>query len=117
MASGAQGAFYQTDVDLNNASDEAVEYEFMWLPRGETNSAPPTSETFGLGAGMSVRYGNVLSEVLGLEPNSFGALSILSSSPDLLAMSRTYNNPEGEDAGTFGQAIPAVAHRAISSNR
>ena len=109
VASGAEGAFYQTDVDLNNASDQAVEYEFMWLPRGETNSAPSTSEPFGLGAGMSVRYANVLSEVFGLEPNSLGALSILSSSPDLLAMSRTYNSPEGEEAGTFGQAISAVA--------
>ena len=109
LASGAQGSFYQTDVDLNNPGDQPVEYQFMWYPRGQDNSEPTTSETFTLGAGMSVRYGNVLSEVFGLEPNSLGALMVLSSSPDLLAMSRTYNSPEGEDAGTFGQAIPAVA--------
>jgi predicted GH43/DUF377 family glycosyl hydrolase len=108
LASGAEGAFYQTDVDLNNAGDQSVEYQFLWLPRGETNTDPMTSEAFNLGAGMSVRYANVLSEVFGLEPNSLGALIVRSSSPDLLAMSRTYNNPEGEDAGTFGQAIPAV---------
>ena len=109
LASGAQGSFYQTDVDLNNAGDQPTEYEFWWLPRGETNTEPTRSETFSLGAGMSVRYANVLSEVFGLEPNSFGALSIMSSSPYLLAMSRTYNNPTGESAGTFGQAIAAVA--------
>ena len=109
VASGAQGAFYQTDVDLNNPGDQPVEYEFLWLPRGETNTEPVTSEPFSLGAGMSVRYANVLSEVFGLEPNVLGALMVRSSSPDLMAMSRTYNNPQGEDMGTFGQAIPAVA--------
>ena len=58
---------------------------------------------------MSVRYSNLLSEVFGLEPNALGALTVLSSSPDLLAMSRTYNIPGDGSAGTFGQAIPAVA--------
>ena len=109
VASGAEGAYYQTDVDLNNAGEQPVEYEFMWLPRGEDCSDPTTSDTFTLGAGMSVRYGNHLSEVFGLEPNALGALLVLSSSPDLLAMSRTYNIPDDGSAGTFGQAIPAVA--------
>jgi len=80
VASGAQGAFYQTDVDVSNADDQTVEYEFSWLPRGEDNSAAETSETFSLGAGKSVRYTNVLSEVFDLEPDSLGALLIKSSS-------------------------------------
>ena len=109
VASGAEGAFYQTDVDLNNAGSESVEYQLMWLPRGEDNSEPMTSETFSLGAGMSVRYANVLGEVFDLQPDSLGALALVSSRPDLLAMSRTYNTPSGEPGGTFGQAIPAVA--------
>ena len=37
-----------------------------------------------------------------------GAVVIEASSPDLLAMSRTYNLPSGKAAGTFGQALPAV---------
>ena len=109
VASGAEGAFYQTDVDLNNAGSQPVEYQLMWLPRGEDNSEPMTSETFSLGAGMSVRYTNALSEVFDLEPDSLGALALVSSSPDLLAMSRTYNTPSGDQAGTYGQAMPAVA--------
>ena len=109
VASGAQGAFYQTDVDLNNAGTQPAKYQFMWLPRDEDCSEPMTSEAFSLGAGMSVRYANVLNEVFGLEPNSLGALAVLSSSPDLLAMSRTYNTPSGEAAGTYGQAIPAIS--------
>jgi predicted GH43/DUF377 family glycosyl hydrolase len=108
VASGAQGAFFQTDVDVSNAGGQATEYQFLWLPRGEDNSEPMTSETFSLGAGKSSRYANVLAEVFDLEPDSLGALAIKSTSPDLLAMSRTYNTPPGEAAGTYGQAIPAI---------
>jgi len=114
FAAGAQGAFFESDLDLNNAApaDGAsqgmdVEYEFWWLPRGEDNSDPMVSETYSLGAGMSVRIANVLSEVFGLEPDEVGALAIAASSQDLIGMSRTYNTPPG-DAGTFGQAPPAV---------
>ena len=85
VASGAEGAFYQTDVDLSNGGGQSVEYQLMWLPRGEDNSDPMTSEIFSLGAGMSVRYANVLSEVFDLEPDSLGALGVLSTSPDLLS--------------------------------
>jgi len=109
LASGAQGSFYQTDVDVSNPDDQAVEYEFSWLPRGEDNSDPVTSEGFTLGAGMSARYANVLSEVFGLEPDSLGALLIWSSSPDLLAMSRTYNLQGEKAGGTFGQSMPAFS--------
>jgi len=109
VAAGAEGAFFTTDVDLSNAGSQPVEYQLMWLPRGEDNSDATTSEIFSLGAGMSVRYANVLSEVFGLEPNSLGALALLSTSSDLLSMSRIYNTPSGEPSGTYGQAMPAVA--------
>ncbi len=108
LASGAEGAFYQTDVDLNNPDGQPVEYEFMWLPRGENNQEPMTSDAFTLGAGMSVRYANVLAEIFQLQPNSLGALAVRSSSPDLLLMSRTYNAPTDDQAGTYGQAMPAI---------
>jgi hypothetical protein len=109
VASGAQGAFFQTDVDVSNADDLAIDYQFQWLPRGENNSEPTTSKDFTLGAGKSVRYANVLAEVFDLEPDSLGALLVLSSSPDLLAMSRTYNLGDDGSEGTYGQAIPALA--------
>jgi hypothetical protein len=109
VAAGAEGAFFTTDVDLSNAASQPVEYQLKWLPRGQDNSEPMTSETFSLGAGMSVRYANVLAEVFDLEPDSLGALALLSTSPNLLSMSRIYNTPSGEPAGTYGQAMPAVA--------
>jgi predicted GH43/DUF377 family glycosyl hydrolase len=108
VASGAEGSFYQTDVDVGNGDDRMVEYQFLWLPRDEDNSEPSESEIFTLEAGNCVRYANVLTEVFGLEPDSFGALLIKAASPDLLAMSRTYNLGTEKTGGTFGQAMPAM---------
>jgi hypothetical protein len=38
VANGAEGAFFQTDVDINNSSSggEAT-FELWWLPRGQAN--------------------------------------------------------------------------------
>jgi len=108
LAAGAQGAFFQTDVDLNNAGDTAATYQFGWLPRGENNSSPTLSDTFTLAAGASVRYENVLNAVFGAEPDVAGALVIEADNPDVLAMSRTYNIPGAKIAGTFGQELPGI---------
>jgi predicted GH43/DUF377 family glycosyl hydrolase len=108
FAPGANGSFYETDLDLSNADSAAAEYRLWWLPRGQDNSEPLKSETFSLGAGMSVRYANVLAEVFGLEQGALGALAVESSSPHLLAMSRTFTRNAGDSAGTFGQSMPAV---------
>ncbi|MEE4272997.1 MAG: hypothetical protein V2I67_15085, partial [Thermoanaerobaculales bacterium] len=59
-AAGAEGSFYETDLDLSNAGSSDVEYRFSWLPRGESNKDPVQSELFTLGSGQSVRYANVL---------------------------------------------------------
>lgn len=107
-AAGAEGSFYETDLDLSNASGADVEYLFSWLPRGGNNGDPLRSDTFTLGAGKSVRYSNVLAEVFGFEPDAFGALLVEASSADLLAMARIANEPPEPDAGTFGQAVPAI---------
>ncbi len=108
-AAGAEGSFYETDVDVSNAGSTDAEYRFAWLPRGESNGDPVESDLFTLGAGMSVRYANVLAEVFDLEPDAFGALTIEASSQDLLAMARIANTPLETTAGTFGQSMPAIA--------
>jgi formylglycine-generating enzyme required for sulfatase activity len=107
LAAGAEGAFFQTDVDVNNSGID-TSYVFMWLPRGEDNSSPAQSDSWNLDSGMSARYQNVLSEVFAAEPDVVGALGLESASEDLLSMSRTYNVPAGEGAGTFGQALPGI---------
>jgi hypothetical protein len=108
LAAGLEGAFFQTDVDLNNGGATDASYAFLWLPRGQDNSTPTQSATFNVAAGASVRYSNVLAEVFSAEPDVAGALAVLSNSGDLNIMSRTYNLPTAKAAGTFGQALPGV---------
>jgi len=108
LAGGAQGSFFETDLDLNNAGHSMSTYSLQWLPRGEDNSTPTTSETFTLDAGASVRYENALSGVFGLAPNAVGALALSTDGGNVLVMSRTYNIPSVKIAGTFGQALEGV---------
>jgi len=117
LAAGLEGAFFQTDVDINNAGETMATYNFMWLPRGANNSDPAVSESFTLAAGASVRYENVLAEVFGFEPDVAGALAVSADSASLGIMSRTYNVPTAKVAGTFGQAIPGIpASNLITQN-
>jgi hypothetical protein len=116
LAAGLEGAFFSTDVDLNNAGVTDLTYELLWLPRGADNSNPVHSSQFSLAAGTGVRYANVLDSVFGLDPDQVGALAVEASGPELLAMSRTYNLPSAEVAGTFGQELPGIpADRMIAS--
>lgn len=105
FASGSGGAFFQTDFEINNGGTTAMNYKLVWLPRGEDNSTPTMSDMFTLGAGMSVRYLNVLSSVFGAADGALGAVAVFADSADALIMTRTYAIANGE---TFGQAIPGV---------
>ncbi len=108
LAAGLEGAFFETDVDLNNAGSTDLTYELLWLPRGADNSEPVSSDTFSLAPGAGVRYANVLGSVFGLDPDQVGALAVDASGISLLAMSRTYNLPSAKVAGTFGQELPGI---------
>jgi len=106
-AAGAGSSFFVTDVDVNNSGRWAATYKFLWLPRDTNNASPAESGEFTLGPGVSIRYKDVLAEVfnIGSGDTAVGALAIVSNSPDLLFMSRTFNS---SDDGTFGQAIIGI---------
>jgi hypothetical protein len=108
LAAGAEGAFFSTDVEINNTGAEEARVAFQWLPRGEDNSEPIGSNVIALAPGQSRRYENALTELFGLEPDSLGALKMVSSTESVIGMSRTYNAPSGESVGTFGQGLPAI---------
>ncbi|PWB69547.1 MAG: hypothetical protein C3F15_14905 [Holophagae bacterium] len=108
VAAGAQGAFFSTDVEVNNTGTEEAEVLFQWLPRGEDNSARIQSEPVTLAPGQSQRWENALTELFGLESDSVGALKMVASNESVIGMSRTYNSPQGKGAGTFGQGLPAI---------
>jgi hypothetical protein len=104
-AAGALGSFYKTDVDIQNGDNGTAQYKFLWLPRDTDNSSPLPSDEYSLGAGMAVRYSDVLGDVFGVEDgtDALGALAVISNSSELRLFSRTYNVSA---EGTYGQAIP-----------
>jgi len=106
-AAGAGSSFFVTDVDVNNSSRWLATYKFLWLPRDTNNVSPAESGEFTIGAGVSIRYEDVLAQVFGIGDGTaaVGALAIVSDNPDLLFMSRTFN---ASDEGTFGQAIVGI---------
>jgi len=108
VAAGAQGAFFQTDVEINNKGPDEAQVTFQWLPRGQNNSEPTQSEPIALAPGQSLRYENVLAELFGLGPDSLGSLKLVASTSSVIGMSRTYNIPAGKTAGTFGQGLPTI---------
>ncbi|HOC44034.1 MAG TPA: hypothetical protein PKJ99_13535 [Thermoanaerobaculales bacterium] len=108
FAAGAEGSFFQTDVEINNDGAEEAQVYFEWLPRGQDNSAPQRSATYALGAGRSLRFENALTTLFELGPDALGALKVVSSTESVIGMSRTYNTPGGGTPGTFGQGLPAV---------
>jgi len=112
-ASGAEGAFFQTDIDAINAGATAERFRLLWLPRGVPNDEPTASAEITLEPGAGVRYVNVLHDVFGLEPGAVGAIAVEASSPNLLFESRTYNGDPDGAGGTFGQSMPAVAGRDL----
>ena len=112
-AAGAEGSFFQTDVDVTNTGDTPGRYRFLWLPRDDSNADPMASEDYTIAAHSGVRFTNAVHDVFGLEPNSLGAMAVEASSPDLLFLSRIYNLAEGGSGGTYGQAMPAIAEREM----
>jgi len=106
FAGGAGGAFFQTDVEVHNGGTSEMMYRYVWLPRDTDNSAPAMSDIFTLGAGMSVRSVNVLSDIFGAAEGAIGALAVFTNSMDAIVFSRTYAITSAGE--TFGQAIPGV---------
>ena len=104
---GASGTFYRTEVDVNNAGDETADYRFVWFPRDQDNSEWHRSEMFQLEPGRSVRFTEVLTEVFGLGPGSFGALAVEATTEDLLVVGRI-STSDDQTSGSYGQSIPAI---------
>jgi len=104
---GASGSFYRTEVEINSASDVPAEYRFAWFPRDRDNSEWIRSGLYQLQPGRSTRYSDVLAEVFGLGPGSFGALAVEATSSDVLVAARI-SSSDGQTGGAYGQSIPVV---------
>ncbi len=106
-AEGDNGAFFVTDLEVNNRGLTPMLYQLAWLPRGANNSAPTLSEAFMLAPGRGVRYSDVLDEAFGLT-DAVGGLAVLADSDNALVMSRTYSLTTEPVTSTFGQGMPGV---------
>jgi hypothetical protein len=107
LAAGAQGAFFQTDVEISNTGDDDAAVTFAWLPRAQDNPNPLVSADYILAPGESRFFDNALAAIFGLGPGSTGALRLTSSSESVVGMSRIHSIPIGE-VGTFGAGLPAI---------
>ena len=112
-ATGSGGSIWVTTLDVHNPGATAAFYRILWLPRNADNSTPTESELYTLDPGESKRFQNVLADVFNLS-NASGAVSIISDSEDIEAMSRTFNQ---SDNGTFGQSLPGVPVDELDSCR
>ncbi len=110
VASGTAGAFFQTDIEVNNKGAEDALVWFWWLPRGDDNATPLASTPIALGAGESMQWPNALNAIFDLNPDSVGAVALVSNSMYVIGMSRTYNIQNTEETVTFGQALAAVPY-------
>ena len=66
-----------------------MNYQFVWLPRGEDNSSFQSSPAFRLEPNTSARYENAVSSLFELE-DAVGAIGVVADSPNALLMSRTF---------------------------
>jgi len=98
---GFGGARWFTDLDLANMGGMPSMVTIQLLAADQANVAPE-SVSVSLAPGMSVRYTDAFAELFDFEGS--GALRILVDSPYVSSSSRTY---AADDAGSYGQGIPA----------
>jgi hypothetical protein len=103
-SSGANGAFYTTNVAVANVGGAPASFTMKFLGNNQDGSGGP-EQTFDLDAGKSVTYFDVLGSVFN-QTSNFGAIRITSNSSMLNIVSVTFTPGFG---GTFGQAIPLVS--------
>ena len=109
---GFGGARWFTDLDLANMGGMPSMVTIQLLAADQANVAPE-SVSVSLAPGMSVRYTDAFAELFDFEGS--GALRILVDSPYVSSGSRTY---AADDAGSYGQGIPAHnAMHAVSYGR
>ena len=110
--SGAAGTNWRSDMEVHNPGSTQASYSIALLKHGEDNSAP-TTQSFSLSPGQSVRYNDVVLERFAF--NGKAALRVTATAGSIVVTSRTYNN---QLTGTYGQFVPAFPDdQAITSEQ
>jgi hypothetical protein len=105
-ASGANGAFYTTDLTITNTGtfDSTFTLKFLGHDQDGTSGADVMRT---LAAGHTVTFTDVLGSLFGVgSAGGYGAIRINADSSALKILSQT-STPPPSGIGTFGQAVPA----------
>jgi hypothetical protein len=109
--SGANGAFWTTDLTIHNRGGDAATFTLKFLGNNADGRGGP-EKTYSLSAYQTITYADVLSAVFSIS-NGWGGIQMLSTSDQLAMRSRTFTPGAG---GTFGQAVPGVRDRDLLSD-
>ena len=103
--SGANGAFYTTDVTLSNqdTADATVTMKFLGHDQDGSTGAEVVRT---VGAGQSVAFSDVLGSLFGVS-SDYGAIRFSTDTTSLKVVSQT-STPTPSGIGTFGQSVPAL---------
>ena len=119
-SSGANGANWRTDVEVQNPGTTQANFTIALLVRNADNSNP-TKVNLSLAPGLAQRYTDIVASVF--QFSGAAALQITVTSGSLVIASDTYNqlaagNPWGFPGGsTYGQYGPAMtSDQAITSS-
>ncbi|MEO8054351.1 MAG: hypothetical protein ABI768_04315 [Acidobacteriota bacterium] len=104
-SSGANGAFYTTNVAVANTGVLAASFTLKFLGNNQNGSNGP-EKTFSLDPGISTTFLDVLGTVFN-QTSDFGSIRITSNTSALDIVSVTSTPGFG---GTFGQAVPAISY-------
>ena len=99
---GAAGTNWRTNLEVHNPGSARAQYTIALLKKNLTNTSP-TTRSFSLEGGKSMRYEDVLLSVFGFD--GAGALRVTPTSGSIMVTSRTFNDAS---SGTFGQFIAGV---------
>jgi hypothetical protein len=104
-AVGIEDSLFHHSMSVFNPERTEIPFSVDWLPYGQNNNPPPLSATVTVPGEAAVRFENLLSDVLGLAPNTLGALRFPDAHPSLEFRSlELWTHAEGER----GWSIPTV---------
>lgn len=102
---GAGRSSWDTDLGINNTSDEVLTYKFKTMPRGEDNTDAAFTGGFAVQPNTTVNIVDIWVFLTLASPGA-GSINVCVSDPDAAGVvSRTYNTSQ---EGTFGQTIVGV---------
>jgi len=107
---GLFGTNFVSDLNIfdNDPSGSSANIFVQFFPSGVSNSSAQNVTSMTLGGRATASSRDVSSTLFNGQMNGLGALRLLSSSNNVFANARVYNNQVSAGLGTFGQFVPGL---------